>query len=366
VVCAVVTLFRRYIYKSTGVNVAESPPRASTRIIAIGASAGGVEALSHIASQLPPDFPAAVFAAIHIPHNAVSLMPEILRRAGHLPAIHAASREPLRTGRIYIAPPDRHMVVRDGNVMTVFGPRENGHRPAIDPLFRSIAQEAGSRAIGVVLTGNLDDGSAGLVAIKERGGIAIVQDPGEAAYPGMPQNAIKSVDVDYILPLDEIVPTIMKLLEDAPPYVEPRMDQAKLALELKKVTMDPDMEVDEQVGEPSGFTCPECQGGLWEVREGALVRYRCRVGHAYSSDSLAAAYASSVEAALWAALRSLEENAAFAKRLSQRSHSGNQRGAYQRFMNKAEIATAHARVLRDILSSGELAAEPAHEVIAPE
>lgn len=338
-----------------------------TRVIVVGASAGGVEALSQLVSKLPRDLPAAVLVVLHIPANAVSMMPGILRRAGNLPAVHAATREPLREGMIYIAPPDRHMLIRKGSVVTTFGPRENGHRPAVDPLFRSAAESYGREVIGVLLTGNLDDGTAGLGAIKEAGGLAIVQDPDDSMYPGMPASAIENVKVDQVLPLDEIAPALLQLLGSAPPAAPVRREtEGMIELEIRKAEMDPSIGIDEEVGKPSGYTCPECSGGLWEIDEGSLVRYRCRVGHAYSADSLVAAYGDSVEATLWAALRSLEENAAFAERLARRAESMGQTIALDRFKAQAQRAKEHARTLRNILAAGPVTAEPEHEVVAPD
>jgi two-component system chemotaxis response regulator CheB len=339
------------------------------RVIVIGASAGGVEALSYLAAQIPPDINAAILVVLHIPHNATSLMPEILRRAGDLPAMHAATREPLRPGRIYIAPPDRHMMVRDGMVVTTFGPRENGHRPAVDPLFRSAAESCAQKVIGVILTGNLDDGTAGLSAIKQMGGITIVQDPEDALYSGMPQSAIDNVKVDHVLPLEEIVPEILRLLGQSTPQMEAHVEKkAQFDIEVRSIEMDPELiDDDGPPGKPSGFTCPECNGGLWELHEGNLIRYRCRVGHAYSSDSLVSAYGSSVEAALWAAFRSLEENAAFSRRLARRAKQLGQEGAASRFIQQSEKAAHHANTLRGILAAGPVAAAPEHaELVASE
>jgi two-component system chemotaxis response regulator CheB len=263
-----------------GDHVSNDPTPQVRRVIVVGASAGGVEALSQLVSRLPRDLPAAVLVVLHIPANAVSVMPGILRRAGQLPAVHAATREPLREGIIYIAPPDRHMLVRRGSVVTTFGPRENGHRPAVDPLFRSAADSYGKDVIGVLLTGNLDDGTAGLAAIKESGGLAIVQDPEDAVYPGMPTSAIENVKVDRVLPLEEIAPALLEFLDDAPPAMPPRRDiESMIDLEIRKTEMDPSIGIDEEVGRPSGYTCPECHGGLWEIDEGSLVRYRpCLLG----------------------------------------------------------------------------------------
>lgn len=339
------------------------------RIVVIGASAGGVEALSQIAAEIPADINAAIFTVLHIPHNATSLLPDILRRAGDLPAVHAASREPIKRGRIYVAPPDRHMIIRDHTVCTTFGPRENGHRPALDPLFRSAAEAFGADVIGVVLTGNLDDGTAGLGAVKATGGVTIVQDPDDALYSGMPLNAIENIEVDHVLPLKEIVPTILQLVGQPAPHGVANVDNKKqINIEVRAASMDPDLvEMDGPPGKPSGFTCPECNGGLWELQDGKLIRFRCRVGHAYSADSLVSAYGSSVEAALWAAFRSLEENAAFARRLARRAEDMKQFYAASRFTQQATRSAEHAQTLRGILAAGPVAAEPEHaELVAPE
>lgn len=352
-----------------GDRVTDAESSQDMRIVVIGASAGGVEAFSFLASQFPPDINAAIFMVLHVPHNATSLMPDILRRAGDLPAVHAASREPLRAGRIYVAPPDRHMILRDEMVCTTFGPRENGHRPAVDPLFRSAAEAYGERVIAVVLTGNLDDGTAGLGAVKAMGGVTIVQDPDDALYPGMPLNAIENIEVDHVLPLKEIVPTILQLVGQPAPHREANVEKNRqIDIEIRAAAMDPQLvQADGPPGKPSGFTCPECNGGLWELQDGKLVRFRCRVGHAYSADSLVSAYGSSVEAALWAAFRSLEENAAFARRLARRAEDMRQFSAASRFSQQATRSAEHAQTLRGILASGPVAAEPEHaELVAPD
>src|SRR5688500_11634716 len=186
-----------------------SPP-----ILVIGGSAGGVEALIRIAGQLPRDLPAAVFVALHFPVYSTSMLPRILERAGDLPAAHASDGARIEPGRIYVAPPDRHLIVLRQSVHVVRGPRENGHRPAIDPMFRSAAIAHGNRVVGVVLTGNLDDGTAGLLAIKRRGGIAIVQNPTEALFPSMPASALEHVDVDFVLPLSAIGDQLRALAEE--------------------------------------------------------------------------------------------------------------------------------------------------------
>ena len=176
---------------------------AKKDIVVIGASAGGIEALRELVSELPADLPAALFVVVHIQPYAVSRLPEILSRAGALPATHASNGEPIQPGHIYVAPPDRHLLVRQGRIALSRGPRENHSRPAIDPLFRSAARAYGSRVIGVVLSGALYDGSMGLLVVKTRGGMAIVQDPREAAVDSMPRSALRLVEADAVLPSSE-------------------------------------------------------------------------------------------------------------------------------------------------------------------
>ena len=183
-------------------------------IIVIGASAGGVEALSQLARHLPADLPAAVFVVLHVPPYSPGLLPRILSRSRTLPASHPADGEAIRNGRITIAPPDHHLLLEGGRIRLTRGPRENGHRPAVDPLFRTAACSFGPRVVGVVLSGTLDDGTAGLAAIKQRDGVAVVQDPDEALYTGMPRSAMESVAVDYCLPINGIAELLVRLARE--------------------------------------------------------------------------------------------------------------------------------------------------------
>lgn len=333
-------------------------PLTHPRIVVIGASAGGVEALSAVVARLPEDIDAAIFVVIHVPHNARSVLPRILERAGELKACHVLDEEPIKAGYIYVAPPDRHLILRRGRVRSAFGPRENGHRPAVDPLFRSAAEAYGRSVIGVILSGNLDDGTSGLAAIKRFGGIAIAQDPDEAVHSGMPQSAVNNVQVDHILSLHDIGPKIVELVEEAPKEAGREANvNTDIDKEVRSAQLDPELSGELPAGEPSGFTCPECNGGLWEVVEGKLVRYRCRVGHAYTAETLLSASGSQVEAALWFALRSLEENAAFADNLSRRADSMRQGMAAKRFAAQAKRASHHAITLRKILVATPLPEE---------
>jgi two-component system chemotaxis response regulator CheB len=273
-------------------------------IVVVGASAGGVEALTSLVRALPGDLPASVFVVLHLPATGSSALPDILSRAGRLPASHAKDGEPIEQRRIYVAPPDYHLLLRAGHVRATRGPRENGHRPAVDPLFRSAAFEYANRVVGVVLSGALDDGTAGLLAVKSRGGVAIVQHPEDALYPRMPHNAIEHVEVDHVLPAADIGETLGRLA--AEPATDPAgagSDDMQTKVELEGFSME--AIEGGHPGRPSGFSCPDCNGVLWEIRDGGLVRFRCRVGHAWSPESLLTQQSESLEAALWVALRTL-------------------------------------------------------------
>lgn len=255
-------------------------------IIVVGASAGGVEALVSLARSLPPDLPAAVFVVLHLPANANSQLPEILGRAGPLPAVHRVDGAPIEPGRIYAAPPDHHLLVRHGEVGLSRGPRENRHRPAVDVLFRSAARAYGTRVVSVVLSGALDDGAAGSAAVKGRGGAAVAQDPGEALFPAMPRNAIQSVAIDHVVPVAEMGGLLGRLAHEPVSEVMPGVSR-EMEQEIQMAENDlAAMSGDDRPGIPSVFGCPDCGGVLWEIQDDQVLRFRCRVGHAYSSGSL--------------------------------------------------------------------------------
>ncbi|HKU61325.1 MAG TPA: chemotaxis protein CheB [Gemmatimonadales bacterium] len=322
---------------------------AQRDIVVVGASAGGTEALTELVRGLPVDFPAAVFVVVHFPASASSVLPRILSRAGHLPAVHPDDGDTFVPGRIYVARPDCHLTVRDGRLSVRKGPKENNARPAVDPLFRSAARTGGHRVIGVVLSGNLDDGTAGLLSIKQHGGVAVVQSPDSAQYPGMPRSAIDHVAVDYVVPIEQIPALLVELTRGEAG-----------AKELMPMDSDDTMSGDEealvdrqtQPGTPSTMTCPECHGSLWETREGALVHFRCRVGHAYTAESLLAHQADQLEAALWTALRSLEEHAALSRRLASRASARGHSHSASAFTEQAMDAEHHASTIRNVLATG--------------
>lgn len=324
-------------------------------IIVVGASAGGVEALSNLVGQLPEKLPASLFIVLHIPAQGPSLMPDILSRAGPLPATHPVDGEEIRRGHIYVAPPDHHLFLEQGRMRVVRGPKENRHRPAIDPLFRSAAGAYGPHVVGVILTGSLDDGTAGLWAIKKRGGVAVVQDPNDALYPSMPSSALAHVQVDYRLLMTEMGATLVQLVNQPAPEegaypVTEDMEQETLYAEMQDADT---LASNERLGVPSAFSCPECGGVLWELHNGDLVRFRCRVGHAFSIESVLAAQTEQLEAALWTALKTLEESASLSKRMAQRAQSRGQDWLARSFQQQSHNAEQRAITIRQVLQKDE-------------
>jgi two-component system chemotaxis response regulator CheB len=314
----------------------------------MGASAGGVHALSEVISSLPADLPAAVFAVLHLNPFGRSALPAILNRRSVLPVKSPEDGEPVLPGNVYVASPDWHLAFDDGRIRLSHGPTENGHRPAADVLFRTAARSYGPRVVGVVLTGNLDDGTAGLMAVKQHGGIAVVQDPDEADYSGMPASALRNVAVDHVLPLDSIGPLLERLAREPAPNPDDAPDPSTGTERSQGMRWEPEWEV--EPGEvPSGLTCPDCGGALWMSSSEGLHHFRCRTGHAYSPESLAAKQSSSLEAALWAALRSLEENASLARSMAQRFEEKGAARSRGRYLEKAQAAEKHAAQIRSVI-----------------
>src|SRR5437016_4999514 len=226
---------------------------AERDIVVIGASAGGVEALKDLVRGFPPDIRASFFVVLHFPPFQKSHLPEILSNVGVFPATHPRNGDSIQRGRIYVAPPDRHLLVKDGRIELWRGPKENYTRPAVNPLFRTAAETYGSRVIGVVLTGLLDDGTAGLIKIKNRGGIAVVQDPDEALFSSMPSSALKRDHVDYSVKLSEMADLLVSLTNEC---------QVRQSVRDTMNANDPYT--------PTDLTCPECRGPLSEHGDGTL------------------------------------------------------------------------------------------------
>lgn len=305
-------------------------------IVVIGASSGGIDALSKLVAGLPPDLPAAVCVVLHVEPGFASRLPEILTARGPLRAKHALHGEALAPGQIYIAPPDNQMLVRPGYLHVVRGPKENGHRPSVDALFRTAAMVYGPRVIGVVLTGYLDCGTAGMMSIKARGGLAVVQEPRDASVPEMPRSVLTHVEVDHVARLDDIPGLIARLVCEPADAAPAHVPSALREIE------------GEEPGVAADFVCPLCQGRLTETRHDGFEIFRCHVGHAFSLESIAAEQAEDTERALWAAVRALEESAAVARRLVV-SATGHMRQKYQ---EKEETLTVQANMIRRLLLNG--------------
>jgi two-component system chemotaxis response regulator CheB len=321
-------------------------------IIVMGASAGGVEAISQLARGLPGNLPAAIFVVLHVPAHSPSMLPQILNRKGELTALHPADGEAIQRGRIYIARPDYHLLIEPGRIRLVRGPRENGHRPAVDPLFRTAARAYGPRVVGVVLSGTLDDGAAGLAAIQQCGGVTVVQDPDDALYPGMPRSALEVTAVDHTLPVAVIAGLLDRLAREpiSDPAGSPLSNGMEMESQMAAFNMDA-IEDEDRPGRPSGFACPDCGGALWELTEGDLIRFRCRVGHAWSANGLVAEQSESIETALWTALRALEERASLCTRVAERMSAKGINTSAARFRDQAADSRRRAATLRQVLVS---------------
>ena len=302
-------------------------------LVVIGASAGGVETLKRVVSGLPADLPAAVCIVLHLAPGSPSSLARILGRAGPLSCYQAADGDSLRHGEILVAPPDRHLVIEDNRVRLTSGPRENGHRPAVDALFRSAADERDGRVVGVVLSGSRDDGTAGLAAIKAHGGVTIVQDPNEAMYGGMPASAIANVVVDTVVPSEEIAGAIAAMVRtDDPAYSMPGSSPER-----------------ELADDPLVSVCPECGGILTEELDAGPPQWRCQVGHRYSPESLADAQAEAIEAALWGSIRALMDRSTLLERMAKQAEARSQPRLVRNFRRKADDAREEAEAIRAAL-----------------
>jgi two-component system chemotaxis response regulator CheB len=301
-------------------------------VIVIGASSGGVEVLTQLARGLPKGLPAAICVVCHFPPNTRSILPDLISRSGPLLAVHARSGDPVYPGQIYVAPPDRHLLLQEGTIRLTHGPRENGHRPAIDPLFRSAARAYGPRVIGVVLSGALYDGVAGLLAIRAARGIAVIQDPQDALVAALPLHATEVAGADHIVPAAGLAP----LLADLVRRPAPQKGDAPMTDPIDQM---PEVQIKDQEAQVNGnrrgalsvFTCPECGGSLWQVDEKNVVRFRCHVGHAYHGEALLAEQTEILEAALWTAVRTFKDKTVLARQLANQERQRGNDGAAHRF-----------------------------------
>jgi two-component system chemotaxis response regulator CheB len=329
---------------------------AKKDIVVIGASAGGMDALEKLVAGLPADLPAALFVVWHLAPGVKSVLPQVLNRAGPLPASNPQDGDPIKHGQIYVAPNDHHLLLEKGYVRVTKGPKENRFRPAVDPLFRSAAYLYSTRVIGIVLSGALDDGTAGLWAIKLRGGTAVVQDPADAVHRSMPINALDSVDVDYKLPVAEMGALLARLTrEDAaaePQFAAPEPERMEAEVNIAREG-DSRLENILRFGELSPFTCPECHGVLTMFRDGDIIRFRCHTGHAVSSGTLLEAGTEQVEERLMDALRGLDETIMLLNQLGEQYAKKGNTAAAEECFNRARDAFERSRPIRESALANE-------------
>jgi two-component system, chemotaxis family, protein-glutamate methylesterase/glutaminase len=317
---------------------------AKRNIIVVAASAGGLEALCELTRNLPKDLDASVFVVMHI--GSESMLPEILSRCGNLPAVPAEHDKHYEKGCIYVAPPHCHLSIKDHVMVLTRGPRENGHRPAADVLFRSAAREHRAKVVGVVLSGGRDDGSAGLFAIKARGGVAIVQDPGEAMTPNMPRNALNMVDIDFCLPARQIADVLVQLANGNATEIVEAADG--------ETTMEDQAKAECPTSEPAGdrvpINCPECNGPLYEAKDGGLAHFQCFVGHRFSPESLTEQHSEALERALWTAIRKLKERVVLHQNLIERKKRNKGEEELRKRLEES-VATSERdlKLLREVL-----------------
>jgi two-component system chemotaxis response regulator CheB len=319
------------------------------KIVVIGASAGGIPALLELTRNLPGDLDAAFFVVLHLSADAESSLHRILQRGCAMPVEEAQDREEIRARHLYVARPDHHLIVEQDIMRLTRGPRENRTRPSIDVLFRSAAYEYGPRVIGVVLSGALDDGSAGLWWIKNRGGTAVVQHPTDAGFAYMPESALSQVAADHVVPVGEMAALLKRLVraED-----RPRQVPAAKALDIENriAKQENALQVGvTQLGPTSPYACPECGGVLLHVEHGPISQFRCHTGHALSIDSLLDELTVKVENALWAAVRTLEESATLLNSVARKSDMKSNGGDPVRVVHRAESAMEHAELIRALL-----------------
>jgi two-component system chemotaxis response regulator CheB len=318
-------------------------------VIVIGGSAGALPVVQRILRRLPTGFPAAIFVVIHTGPSSPGVLPGILAKAGALPASYATDGAPVRPGVVLVAPPDHHLLVKQGHVRVTRGPRENRFRPAVDPLFRTAAKAYGDGVIGIILSGGQDDGVLGLSDIKKSGGTTIAQDPCEAEVSSMPESAIKHIEIDHVLGAEDIAAVLSGLVAHGAseasmiPNGDPR-DPAEEGMDALDSGSLP--------GPPSPFTCPDCGGTLWELRDGAVVRFQCHVGHGFNGDSLVAAQSENLEAALWTALRALEESSTLRRRMAIHARERGMTAIAESYEEHAHDSEDRARLVRRILVGG--------------
>ncbi|MEX2334962.1 MAG: chemotaxis protein CheB [Pseudohongiella sp.] len=320
-------------------------------LVVIGASAGGMDALKKLVAQLPADFPAPVFIVNHMSaDNTGEALLRVLNNSSNLTCIHATDELVFKSGYIYLAPPDHHMLVVKTKILVTKGARENRSRPAIDPLFRSAAVAYGNRVIGIILTGYLDDGTSGMVAIKRCGGVCIAQDPADASYPDMPQSVINNVGADHCLPITQMGALLSELVSRELPENKPAPDDLMIEAGIAQRVLS-DLPAVEALGEQAPYNCPDCGGVLWQMAEGDIQRYRCHTGHAFTASVLLAQQTVKIEETLWVALRMFEERQNLMVTMSKNQNTR----APSIFSRRAKDSQIHIERIRAMLKASDKA-----------
>ena len=322
-------------------------------IIVIGASAGGVSALQNLFAQMPSRLDASFFVVLHIPPTSPSILASLINNAGPLTVKAAADQAPIQPGVVYVAPPDVHLLIKPGYIHLHKGPRENRHRPAIDPLFRSAAVAYTSQVVGVVLTGFLDDGTSGLLAVKRCGGIAIAQSPTDAEYPDMPASAIRTGQVDYELPIRNMGAAIRELIQTHAPPVHAVPQDIAMEAKIAESAVS-NISGENKLGHLVPISCPECGGPLWAIEQAlensGPCRYRCHVGHGFTAKALMASQDIAVEQALWAAMRTMEERANLTEMMAEDEHQRGRDKSAEVYQERSSLLRSHANVIRKLLT----------------
>ena len=317
-------------------------------IIVIGASAGGIETISRLLSQLPGNLPATVFIVQHLSASSPGTLADIFDRVGPLPVETAKHGDAFMPGRVYVAPPDRHLLVKQGHLHVAMGPKENRSRPAIDPLFRSAAASYGPRVIGVVLSGLLDDGASGLLAIRRCNGTTVVQDPADAFNPEMPENALAVINPDHCIAIAAMGELLVRLTYQPAKPAVPIPEDIQLEIKIAEQIMS-DVPAENTLGNLVSLSCPECGGPLWELDDKTIGRYRCHIGHGFTRQALLEEQNDAIERTLWIALRSLEEKAKLQTLLARQAHARTRPSTAERFERQAEESRHHVEQLRQLL-----------------
>lgn len=330
-------------------------------IIVIGASAGGFDALKKLTGALPANLQASIFIVWHMSSNIRGVLPQVLNRENTIHAAHAFEGESIKPNRIYVAPPDRHLLIEEGRVHLTCGPKEHRFRPAVDPLFRSAAYTYGSRVIGVILSGALDDGSSGLWTIKYHGGLAVVQDPLDAEVPSMPENAMRAVAVDYSVPISEMGDLLVRLSTEQTSEITEKAVMEKAKKQDEKTKIEIRIAAEENAlelgimnfGKLSPYTCPDCHGVLSSFNDGNLIRFRCHTGHAYSAESLLATISECIEDSMWSSIRSLEEIVMLLNYMGDNFAEGNESKLAGMYFKKAQEAIERSKIIRQSVMQNE-------------